>query len=200
MEKCFSDVDITVTEEASTNNSEIGGVVSEIQGGNLRNCTFTGQINHAANTIGVHIGGIAGYIRFSSGSIISCKKARIRKLAKLYPDLSVGLMDIYENMYDLMPIFKSKNYYKKEMEGSYSIKKVLPALFPNDPELDYDGLPGVKKGDEASKAYKEMRNASPENIEEIRAGLLAYCKLDTLAMVKIWMKLNEAVEQNKSLL
>lgn len=44
----------------------------------------------------------------------------------------MGLMDIYENMYDLMPIFKSKNYYKKEMEGSYSIKKVLPALFPND--------------------------------------------------------------------
>ena len=130
---------------------------------------------------------------------MSFEKARIRKLAKLYPDLSVGLMDIYENMYDLMPIFKSKNYYKKEMEGSYSIKKVLPALFPNDPELDYGGLPGVKKGDEASKAYKEMRNASPENIEEIRAGLLAYCKLDTLAMVKIWMKLNEAVEQNKSL-
>jgi hypothetical protein len=29
--------------------------------------------------------------------------------------------------------------------------------------------------------------------EKIRAALLAYCRLDTLAMVKIWRRLNEVI-------
>jgi len=124
---------------------------------------------------------------------MSFEKGRIKKLAQLYPDLRKNLMDMYDNMYDLMPIFKNKDYYKKEMEGSYSIKKVLPALFPDDLELDYNSLPGVKKGDEASRAYKEMKDAIPEEIARTREELLAYCKLDTLAMVKIWQKLNEVI-------
>jgi len=28
------------------------------------------------------------------------------------------------------------------MNGSFSIKKVLPAFFPDDPKLDYHNLPG----------------------------------------------------------
>lgn len=117
------------------------------------------------------------------------EKGRINKLAKLYPDLSEQLLSINENMKDLMIVFSNKNYYKREMEGSYSIKKVLPALFPNDPELDYSNLPGVKKGDQASAAFKEMANTTPEEVARIREELLAYCKLDTYAMVKIWEKL-----------
>lgn len=71
MENCFSDVDITITENASTNYSEIGGLVGELQGGTVRNCAFTGQINNAATAIGAYIGGISGYIR--SGNIVACK-------------------------------------------------------------------------------------------------------------------------------
>ena len=122
------------------------------------------------------------------------EKGRIRKLRELYPDLSDDLTDICDNMYDLMPVFRKNAYYKKEMEGSYSIKKVLPALFPDDPELDYNNLPGINKGDQAANAFREMKNASPEEVARIRAELLAYCRLDTLAMVKIWMKLNEVIK------
>ena len=32
--------------------------------------------------------------------------------------------------------FKYKKYYNKDMKGSYSIKYVLPALFPNEPSLN----------------------------------------------------------------
>lgn len=71
MENCYSDVDITVTEDAGINYSEIGGLIGELQGGTVRNCAFTGQINNAATSIGAYIGGISGYIR--SGSIIACK-------------------------------------------------------------------------------------------------------------------------------
>ena len=82
------------------------------------------------------------------------------------------------------------------MQGSYSIKYVLPALFPNDPELDYHNLPVVHKGDEASAAFINLKNLSKEEQEKVRNGLLVYCGLDTYAMVKIYEKLLE-VTNNK---
>ena len=79
------------------------------------------------------------------------------------------------------------------MHGSYSIKYVLPALFPNNSELNYHNLDGVHNGTEASAAFKKMELMSPDEMEEVRRNLLNYCKLDTFAMVKIWEKLNEVI-------
>jgi hypothetical protein len=68
------------------------------------------------------------------------------------------------------------------MRGSYSIKQVLPALVP---DLSYQGL-GVADGGMAMLAYHEMCAAQdPERTAEIRRDLLAYCALDTWAMVRI---------------
>ena len=89
--------------------------------------------------------------------------------------------------------FYNRNYYVKEMKGSYSIKYVLPALFPDDPELDYHNLPVVHNGGEASDAFLSLASLSKEEQEKIREGLLVYCKLDTFAMVKIWEKLKEVI-------
>ena len=94
-------------------------------------------------------------------------------------------------MKDIMVPFQKRHYYLKEMKGSYSIKYVLPALFPNDPELDYSNLDVIHTGSEAMGAFASLHDKSQEEIKEIREGLLEYCKLDTLAMVKIWNKLNE---------
>jgi hypothetical protein len=85
--------------------------------------------------------------------------------------------------------FHDRWYYTKDMQGSYSIKYVLPALFPNDPEIDYHNLPVVHNGGEASQAFIDLKNHTKEEQEEIRNGLLLYCGLDTLAMVKVWEKL-----------
>lgn len=42
----------------------------------------------------------------------------------------------------------------------------------------------------ASRAFVNLRNLEDLNeIETIRSNLLAYCKLDTLAMVEIWKKI-----------
>ena len=81
------------------------------------------------------------------------------------------------------------------MQGSYSIKYVLPALFPGDPELDYHNLPLIHKGDEASNAYSTLQKKKKKEQEEIRKGLLVYCELDTYAMVKIWEKLQESLKK-----
>ena len=115
-----------------------------------------------------------------------------KKLAEMYPDLKDEIDRINSNMVDFMVPFKNRNYYMKEMEGSYSIKKVLPALYPNDLELDYANLPVVHNGGEASEAFLSLRDKSLESMhEDIRKSLLIYCKLDTYAMVKIWEKFKE---------
>ena len=124
---------------------------------------------------------------------MSFEKTVINKLANYYQDLHDDLMKIHDNIKDLMIPFYNRNYYVKEMKGSYSIKYVLPALFPDDPELDYHNLPVVHNGGEASDAFLSLASLSKEEQEKIREGLLVYCKLDTFAMVKIWEKLKEVI-------
>ena len=80
--------------------------------------------------------------------------------------------------------------------GSFSIKVVLPALFPNDPELDYHNLDGdVHNGSEAMNIYPMIAAMSADEQERARQSLLKYCELDTYAMVKVWEKLKEVVEK-----
>ncbi|MFR7835792.1 MAG: DUF2779 domain-containing protein, partial [Ezakiella sp.] len=121
------------------------------------------------------------------------EKTRIKSLAALYPDLAEHLMNIHDNIKDLMVPFQKKQYYKRAMQGSYSIKYVLPALFPNEPSLDYHNLEGVHNGVEASTTFKKMATMNEEELENFRVHLLNYCGLDTFAMVKVWEKLNEAI-------
>jgi len=106
-------------------------------------------------------------------------------------DIIAGLERINRQFVDLMEPFKNIAFYDRSMGGSYSIKKVLPALCGDDPELDYSLLPGVHNGSEAMWIYELMNEGLvPEDeIEETRAGLLAYCRLDTWAMVKIFGRL-----------
>ena len=122
------------------------------------------------------------------------EKGKIRGLAELYPDLREHLLNIHDNIQDLMVPFQKKWYYCKAMQGSYSIKYVLPALFPDDPTLDYHNLEGVSNGREASETFERMSKMSAAEIEIVRAQLLKYCGLDTFAMVKVWEKLKEVCE------
>lgn len=122
------------------------------------------------------------------------EKTRIKELAKLYPDLADHLMNIHDSIQDLMIPFQKKQYYTKAMQGSYSIKYVLPALFPDDPSLDYHNLEGVHNGSEASAAFAAMEKMTPEELAACRANLLKYCGLDTFAMVKVFEKLQEVVD------
>ena len=118
---------------------------------------------------------------------------RIGELAELYSDLRDHLLNMKDNVVDLIVPFKSGSYYSLTMGGSNSIKYVLPALYPDDPELDYHALPVVHNGGEAMDIYPKMLLASPEEKAKIRDGLLKYCCLDTLAMVKVLRKVKESV-------
>jgi len=74
------------------------------------------------------------------------------------------------------------------MEGSYSIKKVLPVLCP---ELSYKELP-IGDGVAAMGAFEKMYTMTDEKeIFNIRENLLTYCELDTYAMVRILEELEK---------
>ena len=76
------------------------------------------------------------------------------------------------------------------MNGSYSIKYVLPALVPEMADA-YTELNGVQNGMEAMNAFAIMDKMDSEKKEKMREALLEYCKLDTLAMVRVLNKLRE---------
>lgn len=117
---------------------------------------------------------------------------RLSELAKAFPDLAEHLLNIRDNIVDLIDPFRQKMVYRPAMNGSFSIKKVLPALFPDDPELNYDNLQGtVHNGGDAMTIYPEIAQMTPQEAKAARDSLLKYCHLDTLAMVRIWQKLHE---------
>ena len=118
----------------------------------------------------------------------------IRRLAEIYPDLSKHLMNIHDHIYDLEIPFRKGYYYTKKMDGSSSIKKVLPALFPSDPSLDYHNLDQIHNGSEAMNSFRAMENMDEKELANTRENLLKYCGLDTYAMVKLYDKLKEVVK------
>lgn len=121
---------------------------------------------------------------------------RLKELAEAFPDLAPHLLNIESHIVDLLDPFRAGYYYLPAMNGSFSIKKVLPALFPDDPELDYHNLSGgVQNGGEAMSIYPQIQFMEPEKQKKARRALLDYCCLDTLAMVKLWEKLREVSEE-----
>lgn len=110
--------------------------------------------------------------------------SRIRDLARMLPEMAEPLLAIIARVVDLLPIARDF-YYHPSQQGSWSIKKVLPAVAP---ELRYDDLDGVQDGGMAMEAFVEAIHpqTSDERREQIRLQLLAYCSMDTYAMVKLW--------------
>lgn len=126
------------------------------------------------------------------------EKGRIRELAEAFPDLADRLLAINEGMHDLIVPFRNGDYYARAMGGSNSIKAVLPALFPDNAELDYHALDGVHNGSEAMDAFARLAEMPPDDAARTREQLLHYCELDTLAMVRIWEKLEEAIGEKQA--
>ena len=71
------------------------------------------------------------------------------------------------------------------------MKNVLPVVVP---ELSYNVLT-IQEGGTASFVYGQLKNMDEQTAAENMNDLLEYCKLDTLAMVKIWEKLNGIVSE-----
>lgn len=120
------------------------------------------------------------------------EKQMLKELAIDYKEFEEHLMKLRDNVKDLMVVFSKRDYYTKDMKGSHSIKYVLPALIKENDELDYKKL-NIQNGSMAMDIFAKLHTKTASEIENTRKDLLEYCKLDTLAMVKIWEKLKEEI-------
>ncbi len=115
----------------------------------------------------------------------SFEKGCISGLAQRFADLKPVLLDINERIVDLLPMAR-RHYYHPAMQGSWSLKAVLPAIAP---ELGYDQME-VGDGMQAQYAYSEIvaPDTEDDRRRELTQGLREYCKLDTMAMVRLaWL-------------
>ena len=116
----------------------------------------------------------------------SFEKRVIRDLAERFDDLAEPLGGLLPRIVDLLPVARSHYYHPSQM-GSWSIKAVLPAICP---DLSYEDLEEVQDGNDAVQAYRmalqHRRDQNTEQLKRIDGQLREYCRLDTLAMVRIW--------------
>ena len=128
--------------------------------------------------------------------VIACNKGTessiIKKLAERYKDLYDHLRSFgYADPQDL---FQNGHYYNSRMGNSFSIKSILPALYPDDADMNYQNLEGeVKNGGEAMNAIHKAKQLEGEALEKYKQDLIEYCALDTYAIVKVLKKLYEAI-------
>jgi hypothetical protein len=115
----------------------------------------------------------------------------LKNLKEWCPKHSKMMDKIIANIMDLKDPFSKRHIYHWKMNGSASLKKVLPALIP---EMTYEGME-VSHGGEAQEAYYAMCAAKDvRERNKMRKALLDYCKQDTLAMVKLLEKINRMIK------
>lgn len=118
----------------------------------------------------------------------SFEKGRLQDCAAWFPEYRTQITNIIENVRDIMTPFQKKFAYHWLMQGSASLKKVLPAFIP---ELTYEVL-DIRNGGMAMQAYDSLRSETDAaKIKELKRALLDYCRLDTLAMVRLFENLFE---------
>jgi len=111
------------------------------------------------------------------------EKWRLMEMAASLPDLAAALNAVSGRLIDLLRLTRD-HYRHPALNGSYSLKNVLPTV---DAELDHALLEEVQDGLSAQAAYHEAVDpATPaERRDVLRASLLEYCGLDTLALVRV---------------
>ena len=119
-----------------------------------------------------------------SGSVVvysGYERQILNALATAFPEHAVKLHALTERLWDLLPIIQN-HYYHPDFRGSFSIKSVLPALLP---EAGWSELE-VADGRSAVLMYEQALESKDEAMQDwLFDALRAYCKQDTLAMVKV---------------
>ena len=116
---------------------------------------------------------------------------RNRYMAELQPKHRSFINQLNNRVVDLMDVFRKHMWVDYRFKGSTSIKNVLPVIVP---ELTYSDLEIGNGGLALLQWYKMVydEKVTQDEQETIATNLLEYCKLDTLAMVKIFEKVQQA--------
>jgi len=131
-----------------------------------------------------------------AGSILAYNKSfeeeRLNESAAAFPVEKGWIEGAVSRLLDLAAPFKGFLYYHPEQYGSWSQKKVLPALTG----ISYNGL-NIGDGETASLKYIECNfgNLTEEARAKIRNDLVAYCGQDTKGMMEMVRALRRIVQK-----
>ena len=137
------------------------------------------------------------YIKDDNGSIIvyfeGFENSRLKEIKEYFPKYSKQIDNFLSRVFDLHKIFSHFYYYNVNQLDSTSIKKTLPVLCP---DFSYSNLEIQNGGKATSEFYNLITNKGlcKNEKEKLIFNLLEYCKLDTLAMVKILEAIRKLIE------
>jgi len=119
---------------------------------------------------------------------------RLTELARDFPAYAPWIAQVLTRVVDLHAPFKAFEVYHPSQDGSTSLKAVLPALTGS----GYEGMT-IADGVTASHTFlrhifraDHAANDPSDDAARVREDLEAYCRLDTLAMVRILDELYRA--------
>lgn len=161
--------------------------------------TADGQMKHAewiaegpadpreaqATLIVAACAGTTGVVAYNASFERDCLKV----LAEGVPSLAAELDAIATKLLDPLPIVRNF-IYDPAFNGSFSLKSVLPALVE---DLTYEGME-VADGNVASLKLMELMfdtTITPDERLKMTQNLQAYCRLDTLATVRLLESLRQ---------
>jgi hypothetical protein len=118
------------------------------------------------------------------------EKDCLEHLAAAVPALATELRGIASRLVDLLPVVRD-HVYDPAFGGSFSLKKVLPALVPGS---GYGGLE-IAEGETASHELVRLifhgEAMMAQERAYLRENLLEYCRRDTLAMIQLLDRLRD---------
>ncbi len=114
----------------------------------------------------------------------SFEKSVLNQMGDTFPELQDSLNGIINRIIDL-EVFIKENYYHPDFQGSYSLKKVLPALLPDEKKYNEGN---VSDGEQAQDNFYRLlfEEKDQENKKQIISNLLEYCKKDTESLLLIY--------------
>jgi hypothetical protein len=124
----------------------------------------------------------------------SYEDRQLADMAAHAPDLADGLEALRSRLVDLLPILRAGIYHPR-FRGSFSLKAVGPVLAP---QVDYGDLDGVADGTAAARAFAQIASGrvGDDEAARLRGELLAYCKLDTRALMEVHRAIERRVAAN----
>ena len=133
------------------------------------------------------VAALAQHIDPARGRIVvwnqSFENGRHKEMAQYFPAYAEFLHSLIERTFDLRDLFTEQHYCHPQFYGKTSLKAVWPVFAKEDPR--YDDL-AVSNGMLAARQWYRLTEPDPDlDPEQTRAELLAYCHLDTLAMVRV---------------
>jgi hypothetical protein len=152
------------------------------QSENLKHLEYLAEGSHDCRrefieTLLADIGNLGSIVVYSS-----YENTVLTSLQQWFHDLEPDIEAIKNRLVDMEKLI-SQFVCHPGFRGRTSIKVTLPVLVPH---MDYSGLE-ISSGDDALAIFYRlaMGQVEPDMVKSARRALREYCKMDTLAMVRI---------------